>query len=602
MNPVLHAYPGDTEANFLGGLIAFTEGDLDLAEERLLIVLKAVPDHYASLLLYGNLKYSQQDYQQAAYYLERAASTHAEDVGTQTLLGKTYFKLGQYDEAGKRLEFAASRSSDNAELLALLGVTRFEQGDTHAAIQELEKAAVAAPEDTGIRSALAKAYIDTGDTERAISELESVLKESGENQHSAVLLLLVYLRNGEFDKALDLAGKLAEQYPNSPLPQSLAGHAYEGIKDYVSARRSYESALKLNAEYSMASLSLARLDMIAGDVGSARKRYSALLERQPNNADALVALARLSAKEQEGKADEILDLLERARTVDEKSLEPRLILANYYLSNGMAEKALVYANEASTLAPRHPLSLLALGRAQLGTGDVACLNTMNKLTSRLPGSADAHYYRAIARARFDDIPGTHQSLKRALDLNPDHERALLALAKLEINDGNIDAALNIARQLINSHPESTTGYLLEGNILLAQDDKNGALSAYESALVRSKVNGEAAIRIIQLQRSRGDTAASYVVLQNWLERHPEDFAVSFVLASSYLADGNNDVAMKQLEQILDKQPDNPSVLNDLAWLYHQKGKSGALEMAEKAYRLAPDNPAILDTYGWCKQA
>ncbi len=598
LNPLLQSYPGDAEANFLDGLIAYTEGDLDLAEERLLKVFKVVPDHYGSLLLYGNLKYSQQDYQQAAYYLERAVSSHTEDVSTQTLLGKTYFKLGQYDEAGKRLEFAASRSGDNAELLALLGVTRFEQGDTRTAILELEKAAAAAPEDTGIRNVLAKAYIDTGNTERAISELESILEESGKNLHSEALLLIAHLRVGEFDKALELTDKLAEQLPDSPLPQSLAGHAYEGKKDFVSARRSYEAALKLNADYSMASLGLARLDLIAGDAGSARNRYHALLETQPNNADALVALARLSVKEQEGEVEEILELLEKARKVDEKSLESRLILANYYLYNGMAEEALVYATEAMMLSPRHPLAMLVLGRAQLGTGDVSSVNTMKKLTSRLPESADAHYYLAVARARFDDLPGTRQSLLRALELKPDHESALHVLAKLELNSGHFDSALKIAQQLTSSHPESKTGYLMEGDILLAQDDKNAALSAYQSALARSKVNNAAAIRISRLQRKRGDIAASHTVLQNWLEQHPEDFAVRFVLASSYLAAGNEDMAMGQLEQILDKQPDNPSVLNDLAWLYHQKGKSGALEMAEKAYRLAPDSPAIQDTYGW----
>ena len=58
------------------------------------------------------------------------------------------------------------------------------------------------------------------------------------------------------------------------------------------------------------------------------------------------------------------------------------------------------------------------------------------------------------------------------------------------------------------------------------------------------------------------------------------------------------MAISQLEQIVDKRPDHPSALNDLAWLYHETGRPGALEMAEKAYRLAPDSPAIQDTYGW----
>lgn len=598
LDPVLKTYPNDPEANFLGGLMAFMQADYGLAEERLLNVFRAAPEHYASLLLFGNLKYAQRDYQQAAYYLEKAASSRSDDVSTQTMLGKTYLQLGQYEEAGKRLESAASMSSDNAELLALLGVAMFEEGDTQAAILELEKAAAAAPADTGIRSTLAKAYMDVGDTERAINELESMLEESSENRQAEAQLLLAYLRAGEFDKALTLANKLTEQLPNNPLPHNLAGIAHEGKQDSVSARKRYDAALGLQGNNSMALLSLARLDLIEGNVESARKRYHFLLKEQPENASALVALAKLSAREREGTAEDTLELLEQARKADEQSLEPRLILSNYYLYKGMADEALVYANEALNIEPQNPLAMLAVGRAQFSAGDVASVNTLKKLAVRLPESADAHYYLAEARARFDDVPGTRQSLQRVLEIKPDHELAMRALGKLELSEGNTDAALKTSQQLITSLPESATGYLLKGDVLVAQANHDGALLAYKSALERSKDNAEAAIKISRVQRTLGNNAGSYETMQNWLEKHPEDVTVRYMLALSYLNDGKNDMAISQYERILEKQPDNPLVLNDLAWLYHGKGKPGALEMAEKAYRLAPDNPAIQDTYGW----
>lgn len=598
LNPVLDTYPDDPEANFLGGLMAFMLADYDLAEERLLNVFSVAPEHYASLLLFGNLKYEQGDYQQAAYYLEKAASSRSDDVSTQTLLGKTYLRLGQYEEAGKRLESAASMSADNAKLLALLGVARFEEGDTKAAILELEKAAAAAPADTGIRSTLAKAYMDVGDAGRAISELESMLEGSDENQQVESQLLLVYLRAGEFDKALTLASKLAERLPDNPLPHNLAGIAHEGKKDYVSAKGSYDAALRLQAGNSMALLSLARIDLIEGNAESARKRYQSILEEQPDYAPALVALAKLSARERKGTAEETLELLERARKADQQSLEPRLILSNYYLYKGMADEALVYANEALKIAPQDPLAMLAVGRAQFSAGDVASVNTLQKLTVRLPESAEAHYFLAEARARFDDIPGTRQSLQRVLEIKPDHEPAMRALGKLELSEGNMDAALKISQRLITSLPESAAGYLLKGDVLAAKGNNDDALSAYQSALVHAKGNAEAAIKTSRLQRALGNTKGSYQTMQNWLEKHPEDVAVRYALAMSYLGDGRNNDAISQYEQILEKQPDAPLALNDLAWLYHETGKPGALELAEKAYRLAPDNPAIQDTYGW----
>ena len=40
------------------------------------------------------------------------------------------------------------------------------------------------------------------------------------------------------------------------------------------------------------------------------------------------------------------------------------------------------------------------------------------------------------------------------------------------------------------------------------------------------------------------------------------------------------------------------LLNNLAVLYHSQGNPKALDVAERAYRVAPRAPEIQDTYGW----
>ena len=594
IEPVLKTYPADPLANYLGGLVAFKQGEYDLTEERLLLALKVVPDHRPSLLLFGALDYVRGDYQKAAYYLEKAAALQPEDVGAQTLLGRTYLMLGQYDEAENRLKFALSQMGDDAELLALVGVTRL-RGGSEAGIQELEKAAAVAPADTAIRSELARAYMATGETERAIKELESAL-EGNDQQHSTeALLILAYLRANEFDKAIDLATRLSEQLPNNPLPHNLAGVAYEGKQDYSAAQHNYDTALGIQPDNIMAMLSLARLDLRTGSVEIARKRYHSVLKIDPNNAAAMVALAKLSADE--GKIEETIELLEKAGKADEKAVEPRLILSKYYLNKGLAEKALGYANEALKVAPLNSSVILAVGQAQLGAGKPAAVQTLKKLVERLPDSPDVHYYYAQARARFGDIAGTRQSLQRALVLKPDHLLALRALGKLELSEGKADEALKISQKLITVLPEAASGYALKGDVLIAKGKVKDALQAYYSALAYAK-DGEVVIKISKVERVLGDSAVSYDVLNKWLEQYPEDQAVRHILAMSYMTDGKKDAAISQYERILKKQSDNPSVLNDLAWLYYERGEQGALEMAEKAYRLAPDNAAIQDTYGW----
>jgi Flp pilus assembly protein TadD len=54
-------------------------------------------------------------------------------------------------------------------------------------------------------------------------------------------------------------------------------------------------------------------------------------------------------------------------------------------------------------------------------------------------------------------------------------------------------------------------------------------------------------------------------------------------------------AARQYRILLEAQPENPTVLNNMAWVAGQLKDPKAVEYAEKANKLAPDQPALLDT-------
>lgn len=595
IDPILATYPSDPLANYQTGLIAFRQGQHDLTEERLLKVLKVAPEHRQTLLLFGTLNYVRNDFQQAAYYLEKSVAIQPADIDTQILLGRTYLMLGQYDEAEDRFKMASSMAGENAELKALVGISKLKGGDARSGLKDLETAAETAPDDVSVRSALAKAYLNTGDTQRAINMLESALEESDEQHQTKALLILAYLRSSEYDKAAELAHKLSEQLPDNAMPYLAVGMASEGKKDYVMARRSYDKVLSLKPDDISALLGHARLDMNEGSSQGARERYQAVLALQPDHTEALVSFAYLM--DREGNIEEAIELLEKARTAGPELLEPRLILSNFYLKRGDAREALVYAREAQKIDSRDRRVLLILGKAQLGVADPGAKQTFMELAEQVPGFPDSHYYLAIAKARSGDLEGARNSLQNALKLKPDHIQARFALGNLELKSGNTETALEIARQLQKSNSDLANGYLLEGDVLMFRKETKGALSVYQSALARAQ-DGTAVIRVSQAQKKLGNLEASYDALSAWLQTHPDDLTVRLALAMTYMADGQNDAARSQFRMVLEKQPENPTVLNDLAWLTHEAGEPGAVEMAERAHRLAPDNPAIQDTYGW----
>jgi Flp pilus assembly protein TadD len=110
---------------------------------------------------------------------------------------------------------------------------------------------------------------------------------------------------------------------------------------------------------------------------------------------ALVALAKMASDD--GRAQEGIALLERARDKNPRAVQPRLILANYQLRRGNAAEALTLAREAYDISPRLPAAALLLGRAQIANGMTDdAISSLSELAERYPNSVDTHMQLALA--------------------------------------------------------------------------------------------------------------------------------------------------------------------------------------------------------------
>jgi len=83
-----------------------------------------------------------------------------------------------------------------------------------------------------------------------------------------------------------------------------------------------------------------------------------------------------------------------------------------------------------------------------------------------------------------------------------------------------------------------------------------------------------------------------------LKDSPNDALARLYAADTDLKRGRYKEAITQYEWVQQGQPDNPPMLNNLAWAYSQVKDPRALETAERAYNLKPDSPAFADTLGW----
>ena len=321
-----------------------------------------------------------------------------------------------------------------------------------------------------------------------------------------------------------------------------------------------------------------------------------MLAINENNIQALVGLARLAQSGNDMEA--VARHLVKARLNNKLALEPRLMLANYYLRRGDSAKALEVAREAGGIAPERPQVLDVLGQAEQAAGNYpAAVAQFSKLSAQVPDNAEVLYRLALAQASAGNTADAAVSLNKAGEIDPDNPMVLSARTTLALREGRHDEALGFANALKEKQPQAPEGYALEGDAYLAMDQLEEATRAYEKAYSVQKTS-LLAIKLHGAYRAAGKRDEAMNVMEQWLKDNPDDPGAKSVLAGSYLQEGDNANAKRLYNEVLQKYPDHVLSLNNLAWLMHEEGSPEAVKLAERAYRMNPDLANVADTYAW----
>lgn len=582
--------------HYLQALLDFTNGKTDTALEATARTLKAKPDNLSAYLLLGILQYNKGSYEQAGRTLSQYLDLVPGSLPARKTLAATYLKLENPDKTLALLKPLLTLKLNDPQLFALAAQAHMQLRDPDAAATLYAQAAEILPNDASLLTELGLSRLQSGDTAGALRELERAAQGNDKEFKPDFVLALYYLRDNQPDRALEILRELEKKAPDNPVVHDVKGVAYGAKKDFVEARKSFEQALALNPLDITAAHYLAILDLGENKPERARKRFENILAKDKSNVGAMIELARLAENNQQEK--EFLSWLERAAKIDAKALPPRKMLVDYYLRQDRPDKALVVARETLDANPKLGAALDLLGTTQLAVGQTEnAVTSFNQLVRLEPDSAVAHYRLGIAQQSLKRWDAARASLRQSLAKRPVFPAAQQALASLEVAAGNSVEALRLAQEMQKQQPESPMGFALEGDVHLNIKNYAKAAAAYQKAAALENTN-TLAIKRHQALSLAGDEKAASAHLKQWMAGRPQDLAVHAYLASHYLNTGRNKEAIAEYEFLLTKAPNDPRLLNNLAWLYQLQNDTRALPTVERAVELAPDNPQFQDTFGW----
>src|SRR5215472_263380 len=316
--------PKNLQAHLGRAEINIGRNNFKAADEDLDPILKITRNNFIANYLRAVELDNQQQYAAADRIFDRISPAFANVWDGYYLQGATKLALGQSAQAESILskylahvpgdppatrliasaalqQHAPSRAVDylkplvdkttvDAETLSLLGDAYIADGKPELALQQFEKAATLDPGNQTIKTRLAISEINSGRGQQGLAELEQVFASKSGETIAGPTLVLTELRAGRVEKAAEVAASLIKLDANNPLYQTLLGEVQVAQRNYAAAEAAFRAAFARNPDFAAATRDLAKLYLATGRADDAKKAYSDLLSKKPDDVAALLGL------------------------------------------------------------------------------------------------------------------------------------------------------------------------------------------------------------------------------------------------------------------------------------------------------------------------
>ncbi len=605
-------------------------GKLDAAKADIDVVLKATPGNVQGIYLAAVMEAQSRNYKaadasldrispylgriQRAFYLQAVVKEQLGQIEQAEDAAHKYLARSPNDLAGfkvlARIQFAKRRpdlvidtlakvaesGKADAETYDLLGRAYATTGRGLEAIQMFQKAEALAPNDVGLQTRLASVRMGMGDPDAAMGDLEHTLALAPKLPAVGEALFFAALATGDTAKAADALDKIRQAEGQTDVVGNLEGLYKLSQIDLEGARKTFAEVVEKYPDFTPAKINLARVTLMLGDKAQAISMLNGILSKQPAAEPALTMLVTIYR--QQNQPQDAIALLEKAHKADPANTRVTLALGDLYIRASDPQKALDLANSEKPPAAMSNDILSLRAAAYLGLGQKKeAQDAYAQILQQDPNMLGARRQLVALMIEAGDFESARNVVTQGIAVSPQNYQLYQDLVMIDLKATGIDAALATADRLVGQDREFTALRGLKGDVYMASNRPLDAAAAYEDAN-KAKPGTQLVTRAAAALLRSGKPDDATKLLQAWLAAHPDDMTVTEQLAEISISGNKLDDAAKYLEALLKQKPHDAVALNNLAWVYQQKGEDDkAQSLARQAYVLSP-GPQTADTLGW----
>jgi tetratricopeptide (TPR) repeat protein len=323
------------------------------------------------------------------------------------------------------------------------------------------------------------------------------------------------------------------------------------------------------------------------------------------------------------------------------TMEAHIVLAQSAFARGAAAQAVTEARAALAIKPDSEIAVLTL--AQVTDDEAGAAGVLSQFLVANPGAREvraAHARVLVSRKQYEparreflallkdqpdnlgtlyalgimslqlgDQPGAERYLVRfteVLAANPDEERdaskVFVILAQLAEERGDLKGAMKWLDKIEQGEGGGwLNAQLKRAQLVGKQGDIDGARKLL-AGLPAAQPAEQAQVLLTegQILRDAGRQQEAYTLMEAAVAKFPANADLLYDFALLAEKTGHLDVMEKSLRTVMQQAPDNHHAYNALGYSLAERNVrlQEALELIDKALKLAPGDPFIMDSMGW----
>ena len=568
------AFPGASEVQekYKSAVEKFKEKELDKAQEILLAILDDYPRYKKATQLLGLISYFRGDNELASKYLSESVDPEVASPMAKHIYAATNLKL---NNPKKVLEILSEgiEKSNSPETLSLYGLAAISDKQFSKGEKALLKALEIDPTNTRIRLALAGFYRAglNANKEKEWSQLKLAYNSTPTDKIVLKEVVSFHLRVNGIEKATAFINDALKKHSDDYATNLIAGYFFANKSDYKKALAHFTVAAQVKTEgreYLAALFAQGRAELSLNRLAAAEKTFKRIVTAFPKNTQGYKGL--LSTYSMEGGIDagqnKLVALANKSNNVT-----PMLTLIQASIGRKDVDSASAYLEIAKKIDAQHPL----IERYEITINFVSAV-------------------KALQQHKLDEA---RKFIAPVLVAQPDNIKVLAFLVELELSAGKLNEADKVLKQIEASDSNLPIVTLLKGDLALEKKQLNEAKKYFTKSWSNnpSEVAGEKLFNTLGMLKQK---PAQNEHLEDWATKIPNSPRAALFQAVNYQQKGDRAKAITGYEKVLKLAPNSVMALNNLGWIYFEKGDDSALKLLKRAAYLAPESAAVLDSYGW----